>query len=164
MNSNDLSIGHEESVSNAMGDNNSKRSEEEGFSAPNIPLDDRISSRSDIDREANRTELDENHLTEQKILDIAEEVFLKVSDRIREKYSLSSLYSHKLEIWELEGEQVKAISPENFLSSFEEIGIYDLDEIEKDWLLKVLEKPEIDNKILFNDLVMILENFGVSES
>jgi len=137
---------------------------EGGLSAPNIQLNEDVVSQSEEEIGANKTEFEADFLNEQQILDVAEEVFLKISDKMRENYTLSSLYGEMLEDWELNGEVVKAISAENFIESFKTLGIASLAELEIEWLLRVLVKPEINDMILFNDLVMILENFGVTEA
>ena len=137
---------------------------EGGLSAPNIQLNEDVVSQSEEEIGANKTEFEADFLNEQQILDVAEEVFLKISDKMRENYTLSSLYGEMLEDWELNGEVVKAVSPDNFIESFKTLGITSLAELEIEWLLRVLVKPEINDMILFNDLVMILENFGVTET
>lgn len=39
----------------------------------------------------------------------------------------------------------------------------DLTELEAACLLRVLTKPELDNAIILNELILIMENFGVIE-
>ena len=40
----------------------------------------------------------------------------------------------------------------------------DLQEVEAACLMKVLAKPELDNHIILNELVLIMENFGVHDN
>ena len=74
------------------------------------------------------------------------------------------MYQDKLQIVELDQEKFEILQPNDFIDAFKELNIEYLEEIEIEWLLRVLLKPEIDDNILFNDLVMILENFGIPES
>lgn len=74
------------------------------------------------------------------------------------------MYQDKLQIVELDQETFEILQPNDFIDAFKELNIEYLEEIEIEWLLRVLLKPEIDDNILFNDLVMILENFGIPES
>ena len=53
------------------------------------------------------------------------------------------------------------MSPIAFLEGVKELGLNDLSEMEAACLLRVLTKPELDSAIILNELVLIMENFGV---
>ena len=56
------------------------------------------------------------------------------------------------------------LSPVAFLEGIKELGLSDLSELEAACLLRVLNKPELENAIILNELVLIMENFGVIEN
>ncbi|CAI2385236.1 unnamed protein product [Moneuplotes crassus] len=152
----DLQFEEDESVSNVNGEIISRDSN--NSQTGRIRNQDHSQdSEADID-----FPLEIESLTEQQILDIAEQVFEKTFCSKIGKFTLDDLYADKLEECEYNGEIIKILSPENFIGSFQALGITHLEELEIECLLKVLVKPEIDHKILYEDLVMILENFGVS--
>ena len=51
--------------------------------------------------------------------------------------------------------------PEGLMAGLEMIGIDDLSQKEFKYLLRVLTKPEIDNVIVFEELLQIMENLGL---
>lgn len=55
------------------------------------------------------------------------------------------------------------MSPRAFIEGIKDIGMIDFSEIEAAALMKVLAKPELDNAIILNELIQIMENFGVSD-
>ncbi len=55
------------------------------------------------------------------------------------------------------------LSPIGFLEGIKELGITDLEEIEVACLMRVLAKPNLENAILLQELVVIMENFGIYE-
>jgi hypothetical protein len=56
------------------------------------------------------------------------------------------------------------MSPISFLEGIKEIGLEDLTEMEAACLLRVLTKPELDSAIILNELILIMENFGVEDN
>jgi len=56
------------------------------------------------------------------------------------------------------------LSPVGFLEGIKELGLASLTELEAACLLRVLNKPELENAIILNELVLIMENFGVIEN
>lgn len=140
------------------------KSDNDNLSVPRRTLNDHISSATDFERDPNKNPYGDEPLTEQEILDVAESVFIKISDSMKMKeLSLEDVYGKKLSYKNYEGEKIQILSPDDFIDSFKQLDMGDLDELEIECLLRVLLKPEIDDNIQFNDLVMILENFGVSE-
>ena len=58
---------------------------------------------------------------------------------------------------------LELLNPINFLEGVREAGLDDLQEMEAACLMRVLSKPELDNAIILNELVLIMENFGVMD-
>ena len=56
---------------------------------------------------------------------------------------------------------LELMSPVSFLEGVREVGLDDLQEFEAACLMRVLAKQELDNGIILNELIMIMENFGV---
>ncbi len=55
------------------------------------------------------------------------------------------------------------LSPIGLLEGIKELGITDLQEVEVACLMRVLTKADLENAILLNELVVIMENFGIME-
>jgi hypothetical protein len=65
---------------------------------------------------------------------------------------------------EFEGEQnIEIIEASNFLESMKNLGLATLSEIEIACLMRVLTKPEINHSIVLNELIMVMENFGLPD-
>ena len=47
------------------------------------------------------------------------------------------------------------------MEGIRDVGFDDVTELEAACLMKVLAKPELDNQIILNEIVLIMENFGV---
>lgn len=135
-----------------------------------------VSSATDFERETNPQPFGEEPMSEKEILDIAEEVFVKISEVMKEKgVGVRDVYEQKAKVLKSDGEEYEIISPDDFIDTFKQLELTDLEETEIECLLRVLLKPEIENpkegdapaevagNILLSDLVMILENFGVEE-
>jgi hypothetical protein len=60
-------------------------------------------------------------------------------------------------------EVVELVTPEDFLEGVKEIGVTEMKENEVACLMKVLVKPNLDNCILINELIIIMENFGIKD-
>lgn len=56
---------------------------------------------------------------------------------------------------------LELMSPAGFFEGCKEAGFDDLSDFECKCLMKVLVKPELDNAIILNELVLIMENFGL---
>jgi len=50
-----------------------------------------------------------------------------------------------------------------FLEGVRDLGITELEEIEVACLMRVLAKPQMENAILMQELLVIMENFGIYE-
>ena len=105
-------------------------------------------------------------MDEEEMLDIAEHCFIRIAEMMIEKnVSVRSLYT-KYSIPEQfpEGTVLELMSPIAFLEGLKELGLDNLSEMEAACLLRVLTKPELDSAIILNELVLIMENFGVIDN
>ena len=56
------------------------------------------------------------------------------------------------------------MTPYGFLEGLKGLGIDNLSETDVQCLMLILVKPELDNAIVVNDLVMVMENFQIQEN
>lgn len=99
------------------------------------------------------------------MLDIAEACFIKMAELMVQrgrtvrgiftKYSVPEMFPDRTVL--------ELLNPINFLEGVREAGLEDLQEMEAACLMRVLSKPELDNAIILNELVLIMENFGVMD-
>jgi len=61
------------------------------------------------------------------------------------------------------GALIKVLSPEMFLARVYQVGLTNLSRLYVACLMKVLGKPELDDSIRYDELEMLLENFGVQK-
>lgn len=61
---------------------------------------------------------------------------------------------------EIDGDDFELLSPIGLIEGIKNLGI-ELQDVEIDYLLKVLSKPELDGAILMQELLQIMENFGL---
>lgn len=104
-------------------------------------------------------------LNEEQMLDIAEGCFIKMAELLLIKgRSVRSVFT-KYSVPEIFPDRtvLELLSPLSLLEGVKEVGLDDLEEIEAACLMRVLAKPELDNAIILNELVLIMENFGVPD-
>lgn len=53
------------------------------------------------------------------------------------------------------------LSPIGFLEGIKDLEITDFNEVEVACLMRVLTKTDLDNAILLQELIVIMENFGI---
>lgn len=63
---------------------------------------------------------------------------------------------------EIDGDIHELLSPYDLLQGIKDLGIDDLQKIEVTYLMKVLSKPDLEGNILLQELLQIMENFGLS--
>lgn len=105
-------------------------------------------------------------MDEEKMLDIAEAIFMKMADLLNlRKTSTRAIFS-KFCSPEIMPDRsvIELMSPVEFLEGVHEVGIDDLTQFEASCMMRVLAKPELDNGIILNEFVLIMENFGVPDS
>lgn len=65
---------------------------------------------------------------------------------------------------EFENERnIKVLSPSNFLGRVYQVGIQNLTQLQVACLMRVLGKPEFDDSVRYDELELLLENFGVAK-
>ena len=99
------------------------------------------------------------------MLDIAESCFIRMAELMLQrgrtvrgiftKYSVPEIFPDRTVL--------ELLNPITFLEGVREAGLEDLQEMEAACLMRVLSKPELDNSIILNELVLIMENFGVMD-
>mmetsp|Transcript_25574 Transcript_25574/g.19345 ORF Transcript_25574/g.19345 Transcript_25574/m.19345 type:complete len:210 (+) Transcript_25574:2291-2920(+) len=105
-------------------------------------------------------------LDEEEMLDVAEHCFIRIAEMMIESgRSVRGLFT-KYSVPEQfpDGTVLELMSPIAFLEAVKELGLDDLQEMEAACLLRVLTKPELENAIILNELVLIMENFGVADN
>ena len=75
--------------------------------------------------------------------------------------SIRDVFANKIFETMLGDDYVELLSPLGLLEGIKELGIDDLEEKEVSFLLRVLTKPELDGAILVEELLQIMENFGL---
>jgi hypothetical protein len=103
---------------------------------------------------------------DERMLDVAEGCFIRLSELLldagRTVRGIFTKFSQP-EIFP-DNTVLELLSPMSFLGGIREAGFHDLQEVEAACLMKVLAKPELDNHIILNELVLIMENFGVHDN
>ena len=56
---------------------------------------------------------------------------------------------------------MQVIEPEVFLDVMEQMGIGEISQLEVACLFRVLSKPELEHRIVLQELMLVMENFGV---
>lgn len=80
----------------------------------------------------------------------------------RKVESIRSIFSKSLAQTSFDsGEKVLAMTAEGFIKGLQSLGIDDLSQLERDCVLKVLTKPDLNGQISFPELLQILENLGL---
>ena len=96
------------------------------------------------------------------MIDVAEKIFVRIADEIiKQQLTVRQVLQEHIFPAEIDGDQYELLSPEGLLESCRDLGIDDLTEKEVRYLLKVLSKPELDGAILMQELLQIMENFGL---
>lgn len=96
------------------------------------------------------------------MIDVAEKIFVRIADEIiKQQLSVREIWSQHIFLAEIDGEEYELLAPEGLIEGMLDLGITDLKDIEKVYLLKVLSKPELENSILMQEFMQIMENFGL---
>ncbi len=98
------------------------------------------------------------------MLDIAEKCFVRIAQElVKKSVTVRQAFTNFIISEEIEGQSIELLSPIGFLEGIKELGITDLEEIEVACLMRVLAKPNLENAILLQELMVIMENFGIYE-
>lgn len=104
------------------------------------------------------------------MLDIAEKCFMRIAEALIAKKSSvrESFKKHIVRQMASAGdgqpaEELELLSPIGFLEGVKALGISDLEEIDVACLMRILTKPDLDNSILLQELIIIMENFNIND-
>ena len=97
---------------------------------------------------------DEEDVDEDEMIDVAEKIFIRIAEEIiQQKTSVRAIFQSNIFDADIDGEQYELLSPMGLLEGIKSLNIDDLQEIEIQYLLKVLSKPELDGAILMQELL-----------
>lgn len=99
---------------------------------------------------------------EDEMIDVAEKIFVRIADEIiKKQVTVRAVWNRFISIAMIDGEEYELIEPQDLVEGMKDLGITDLNQLEQNYLLKVLQKPELDNAILMQEFLQIMENFGL---
>jgi hypothetical protein len=106
----------------------------------------------------------DEYIDEDKMLDIAEKCFMRIAEAIL-GYATTVREAFKKHITKDESGSSgdDYLSPQGFLEGVKALGISDLSQLDVACLMRILTKPDLDNAILLQELIIIMENFGIQE-
>ena len=99
------------------------------------------------------------------MIDVAEKIFIRMAEELikQGRTSIRDCFANHIFETMIGDDYVELLSPIGLLEGIKELGIDDLEEKEITYLLRVLTKPELDGAILVEELLQIMENFGLYE-
>ena len=101
-----------------------------------------------------REQEDEEDVDEDEMIDVAEKIFIRIAEEIiQQKTSVRAIFQSNIFDADIDGEQYELLSPMGLLEGIKSLNIDDLQEMEVQYLLKVLSKPELDGAILMQELL-----------
>ncbi len=108
---------------------------------------------------------DEDDIDEDEVIDVAEQIFVRIADAIFKKKlnSIRAVFSEAIFQAEVDGQVIDLLSPMGLLDGIKSLGIDDLTEKEVAYLMRVLTKPELDGAIVVPEFLQIMENLGLYE-
>lgn len=100
------------------------------------------------------------------MLDIAENILRELAEKLLESdWSVKDVFDHPKLVHVIPNydsvENVVAISAQNFLGRMYQIGFQEITQLQVACMMRVLGKYDLENAILFDDLMTLLENYGV---
>eukprot|EP01022_Parablepharisma_sp_SALTPOND_P000995 TRINITY_DN105406_c4_g1_i1.p2 TRINITY_DN105406_c4_g1~~TRINITY_DN105406_c4_g1_i1.p2 ORF type:complete len:849 (+),score=138.53 TRINITY_DN105406_c4_g1_i1:84-2549(+) len=114
-----------------------------------------------VNKVENEDEL--NEMQEEEIIELAQRCFLKVANAMsKSKKTVKSLFGDDIAMKFVEGEgEIEVIKPEDFFKGLKKVGILNLQPLEAECLLKVLATSDAVDDISVDNLVQILEDYGI---
>ena len=112
---------------------------------------------------------EEEELLHKKMIEVAEGCFVRIGERLQASNTTVSRHwgefvaKELVEMSDGSREDLELLSPHGFLLGLKTLGLAELSEEEVECVMMVLAKEELDNNIIVEDLVLIMENFGVYE-
>ena len=134
-----------------------RRSEDSQASGRESTSEDPLRRRLGIGQE------EEKHHEEERMLDIAEQCFMRIADllHMHQRTVKQAFLKFAQPEQFKDGSVLELITPRSFLEGVKDIGFDDVTELEAACLMKVLAKPELENSVILNEFVLIMENFGI---
>lgn len=103
-------------------------------------------------------------VNEDQMIDLAQRCFYSIAGKmIEKKQNVLSLYQDAIFKKTIEQEEVELITPMDFINGLRKLGIEDLQTLDYTCLIKVLAINEEEKLIRVNDLVQILEDYGITD-
>ena len=109
--------------------------------------------------------MDDEEVDEDEVIDVAEQIFVRIAEAIikQEISSIRSVFVEGIFEAEIDGQVIELLSPMGLLEGIKALGIDDLSEKEVAYLMRVLNKPELDGAIVMPEFLQIMENLGLYE-
>ena len=124
--------------------------------------DDQDEKKDDGEEEKEGPQGEDDLINDEEMIDIAEASLLKISEAMGwMNQNVHSIYAPYIITEVIEGHQIQLLSPLHFLEGLKNLQILDFTELEIACVMNVLAKPQLDNAILVDELVQIMQNFGV---
>lgn len=124
-----------------------------------------IGGDQDMEQEEEKFNLNEENIEtidEPHMIEIAQKCFFTIAEKMTEKkMTVYSLYSNNIFKKTIDGEEMELLTPMDFLNGLRVLGIEDMGSLESGCLIKVLSINEHDKLIRVNDLVQIIEDYGI---
>lgn len=101
------------------------------------------------------------------MLDIAENCFMRIAEAIKAKgLTVRGVFSRQIIREETDDgiDEVELLTPVGFLEGVKHLGIRDFKELDVACLMKILSKSDLEDAILLQELIIIMENFGINET
>ena len=107
----------------------------------------------------------EDDVNEEEVIDVAEKIFIRIADEMfkQGRSSIREVFKDHLYEAMMGNDTFELLSPIGLLEGIKSLGIDDLEERDVEFLLRVLTKQELDGAILVEELLQIMENFGLYE-
>ena len=96
----------------------------------------------------------------EQMVNVVQKCFAEVAEGILVKrLKVEDIFKDKVIIKQIEGEEVQMISPENFISTIQNLGIKEFTTLEKNCLKKALSQDDTEEDFRLEELAKILDDF-----
>lgn len=103
-------------------------------------------------------------LDEDEMIGVAQKCFITIAKyMLQNKTTMLTLYQSVAFEKEVEGELTQLISPIHFIEGIRQLGIQEFDNLEYACLVKVLSINDEEKYIKLQDLIQIMEDYGINE-
>ena len=99
------------------------------------------------------------------MIDIAENSLVRIAEQLLKKgLTVRKVYGDMITEDEIEGMTIELLSPLAFVEGLKRLELDgEFSDVEVTCLMNVLAKPQLDNAILVEELLTIMENFGIGD-